>query len=754
MSGFTITSVPGDEPRPTRSAEQLLELARSRPQGYQPSPEEAAQMANDLAAIEFRRAAALPVPGTASPVPVDGMGSGYTITSMPDERAIDKKAGAPASVRNAVGGAPEADRLATLQRYYPDAKPYDDGKSSIFKTPNFVFTDPKTGRPTLYNPPGMDVGDLASATPEIAEAAGGFLGAAAATPPALAAAPFTGGASLLTIPASMGLGAAAGKLVEDTGAKLFTRRVDTRSLPRVAGDTAVTAGTNAVAPRMAQVALGALARGAGAVTRYGVDRLGNAAQGLRDFVRTRVSPSAGAVTGNEGLQLFEKGISNTPGGAVVAKDLARRQIAQLQEAVDNLAADYARGNGLNPPGRVLSPQEAGERLQQAARNAGDRFRVRRNMLDDEVERRIGAQRPVDVPNVRALRDQVARELAEAPATGQRRLGQLLGELDDLLQDAAQGIPFGALRRVRTDIGELINKPDITGRRPPPGQLARMYGALVADIRAAADAAGPQARRALNTHDRYVRFNRSEGVGGAESRLARLQKLEDAGSGEEAYKYAMAQSKDGGSRLFALRRSMPREDWDTLAASVLSRLGRAKPNAEGFVALGEDTGRFSVASFLTNYSTLKPEAKRALFMGTRYAQLVPELDRVARVVARIKDADSFANWSGTARAMGVLGILQGVTEGAVGGDGSIIAGTVGFAVVAPAAAMKLLTNPRFVAWLADAGGRQMTNPARFSAHLGQIANIAIAEPEIREEVQQFVDAMRAVPPAPAKAAPRQ
>ena len=59
---------------------------------------------------------------------------------------IDQDTGAPAFVRAQVGGSPTEDRLANIRRFYPDAAPYDDD--------NFIYTNPDTGRLTLYNPPG------------------------------------------------------------------------------------------------------------------------------------------------------------------------------------------------------------------------------------------------------------------------------------------------------------------------------------------------------------------------------------------------------------------------------------------------------------------------------------------------------------------------------------------------------------------------------------------------------------------------
>src|ERR1051326_442876 len=90
----------------------------------------------------------------------------------------DTTSGAPLSVRARVGSVPEQIsqgagpdlRLQAIRKIYPDAQPTGDG--------NFVYTDPKTGKRTLYNPPGLDFGDVASIIPQIGETVGGALGAA------------------------------------------------------------------------------------------------------------------------------------------------------------------------------------------------------------------------------------------------------------------------------------------------------------------------------------------------------------------------------------------------------------------------------------------------------------------------------------------------------------------------------------------------------------------------------------------------
>ncbi len=69
----------------------------------------------------------------------------------------------------------------------------------------------------------------------------------------------------------------------------------------------------------------------------------------------------------------------------------------------------------------------------------------------------------------------------------------------------------------------------------------------------------------------------------------------------------------------------------------------------------------------------------------------------------------------------------------------MAGAVG-AIVAPRLAAKLITSPAFVKWLTT----PITSPTGILAHVGRLAGIAVAEPELREAIDQYTAALRAVP----------
>ncbi len=66
------------------------------------------------------------------------------LSAMPPGTDINKTTGAPVGVRAAVGAATTGeDKLTTIRKFFPDAQQYDKD--------NFIYTDPKTKRPTLMN---------------------------------------------------------------------------------------------------------------------------------------------------------------------------------------------------------------------------------------------------------------------------------------------------------------------------------------------------------------------------------------------------------------------------------------------------------------------------------------------------------------------------------------------------------------------------------------------------------------------------
>jgi hypothetical protein len=125
--------------------------------------------------------------------------------------------------------------------------------------------------------------------------------------------------------------------------------------------------------------------------------------------------------------------------------------------------------------------------------------------------------------------------------------------------------------------------------------------------------------------------------------------------------------------------------------------------------------------------------------------VPALDRLARVSGAIKDSAAMANPSGTAGQSAFMGVLTGGLAGT--GAGYYLNGKEGaetgaaFGVVAPYAAAKLLTSPKFVNWLVQASKIAPTDINGVTSQLSRLVPIASsADPDLRQAVLGYYRAL--------------
>lgn len=281
------------------------------------------------------------------------------------------------------------------------------------------------------------------------------------------------------------------------------------------------------------------------------------------------------------------------------------------------------------------------------------------------------------------------------------------------------LPYEALKKLRTLVGNELEGASLVSD-VPRSKWKAVYGALSRDMEGAATT--PEAKQALSRANSY--FNARS------SRIDDIDRVIDRNGGpEKIYQAVMGGVKDGGSTLRAVMQSLPEEGQRAVTAAALRRMGLANPGAQD--AVGE---AFSAANFLTNWNKVSPEARRALF--DRYgAGFSKDMDRIARVAERIKEGgQAIANPSGTAR--------QGAQFAYWGGlGGALMTGQVGAALglglggVGSNVAARLMTNPRFVKWLAASTEKPVgALPAQINV-LKRVASES-RDPEIQEAVEML------------------
>lgn len=274
----------------------------------------------------------------------------------------------------------------------------------------------------------------------------------------------------------------------------------------------------------------------------------------------------------------------------------------------------------------------------------------------------------------------------------------------------QGIPFGALKALRSDIGQESASNAIIGT-PEQAQFKQLYGAMSDDMKrgvATADRskAGvpvgpltPEQQPGLSALNRANNFY-SKAMG----RVEDLNSLANRSTPEGAYS-AVTNSLNAGPTVYErLRGAITPESRQKVAATIIDEMGMATPGQQG--AAGD---AWSPRTFLTNYAKLYENGGGdALFKrlpgGEKYAENLNDVAKAAEMVSQASKV--WANPSGTTPALVARGTLGTIGAGLAGGlfytpllaPAAIAAGGL---AATNQVSQRLLLNQKFVNWLAEA-----------------------------------------------------
>lgn len=310
----------------------------------------------------------------------------------------------------------------------------------------------------------------------------------------------------------------------------------------------------------------------------------------------------------------------------------------------------------------------------------------------------------------------------------------------------KGIPFDALKQLRTSIGDEAASTAIMGT-PEQAQFKRLYAGLSEDMRGAAGSADRNAAGVkvgplpLDQQPASIALNRANTFySRAMNRADELNGLAMRDTPEGAYK-AVANSLQSGPTVYErLRSAITPEARQKVAATVVDELGRSTPGTQNMAG-----DVWSPRTFLTNYNKLyRNDGGPALFTrmpgGATYAE---NLAKVAKAAEMLGDgAKVWSNPSGTSQALVARGTLGTIGAGAVGGifytpliAPAAVAG--GSLLLAHQVSQRLLLNPKFVSWLAKAPTAR--TPAQVSAHAKALLVTArmTNDPQFQQDANDYV-----------------
>lgn len=555
---------------------------------------------------------------------------------------------------------------------------------------------------------GEEIGaGLTAAAPILKAADAGVKGAAAFRPAIDAARAAPAGFVAADAGAAAGAGVGAGVAQEIA--------------PESKGAEIVGLLAGAVAPTAAAGSVRRLVRG-GDGTRRVME------QSIKEFAEAGTSPTVGMATRRRFNESVESGLAILPGSSGRMAAYSEKTARQLYDRVDQITA------GIAP---IRSADTAGVAVKQGIKGYVQNFKNRWRSLDAKVAKVVAPNAPIAVPNARALMAELADPVNAAAFP---QLAQLSQRLDSISQGGTMA--YGDLRTFRSSVGGLI--PESYAANLPQGQLKKLYAALTEDLRVHLRGNDPKLLAAFERSNKYY-----------QSAMKRLDEslapLTSHDIPERVFLALERSGQAGRTVINAAKRSIGKENWDVVAATIFQRMGKAPAGAQNAA-----TEAFSANTFLTNWAKYGQNrgTLEALLQGTSAGpQFVKDMNAVAKVAERIREAGRvFANPSGTARAIANVGLGTTVassiiratgnaamltTAGAAAATGNLKTAAVVLSVAGGAnMSARAFTNPKVVRFLAQS---TRVPTERLPGLVARLGNSLASEPEdVQVEVATFLD----------------
>lgn len=451
----------------------------------------------------------------------------------------------------------------------------------------------------------------------------------------------------------------------------------------------------------------------------------NAARVARDTIADnvgRVTDRAGAGQAIERGQRAFESTSTTRANELfnnipIAND-TQASLAQTRNALNEITRgmgsnpDLSRLWAANPKLRAtleaLTPNDPAPAGRQAFIDASERL-TRAHDAYQIARSRVGS--PQELNAARNAVDQATAEVraAQAQASAAPTGGQLTW------QD---------MKDFRSSIGEVIGRPAVTSDGSDIEDLRKLYAALSSDMEVTAAQAGPRALTQFNRANQYFRGRASRLEEVFTGLLGNNRQRGDEDVFNQINRWAQDNTGDF-KRLSRTIRSLPRDEADTVRATIISRLGQARPGQQQ----GEAAEVFSPATFATQWQSLAPRAKNVLFPNPGHRA---DLEKLARLSEGMRGASQFANFSNTTAGANAL-VLSG---SALGSPGTAVAMAAMQYGAGMAMASQWLTR-----WIAQAP--RIRSPAALQRHIQKLDGFAARSPQYSEEVEGLKESLTGI-----------
>jgi hypothetical protein len=642
----------------------------------------------------------------------------------------------PLKIRFLVEGAPNMkSKIATLKKFYPEVKEIEDS--------NFLVTDAKGNTHIFDDREKTNFGDFIDASKEITEIVGSTAGAILGT---------SAGPAGTIVGSGIGLAGGA-ELFERVAQKFGTEML--RTPEEHAKQRAIDFAFGSVGQAVAPIVF----KGAKYAITGGAKKIAEAGNRLAAFVNVGVQPSLGQVTLNRGIQTVELALGSIPGSSGYIAKFAQKAQDDFGKKIGEVAARTMTKDGILKGGSIVIPDETvvGQILKRAVSDSDmytpfnsanswkGRFDSLTNLLYSKIDDYIPKNTLFTLNNTLTKFKSILSPVAGAEITSKELqnpfIQKIFASINKDLKKNGGKMSYQGIKDIRSNIGSRISDISLIGTKEQ-GLLKQLYGSISSDIETnVLSTGGTKAMNALRRANRVWQA-------GNKKLEDFLQPIFNKANPDTLVKDLMASAREGSTRLLTLKNSFKPEQYKALVSSIIDKMGRISPGQGVAGELGEEVtgqvGRFSSETFLTNWNKLSPAAKQVLFSGKGFPKsMVKDMNDLTKVASVIRESGkTFRNPSGTADRLAGIGIGIGGAVGVVTGNPMFLA-AMPLVMFSANVTAKLMTNPRFVSWAAQAtkiaGNKGIEGIAEHITKLGAIA--ASAGPEERQALFEYMGILK-------------
>lgn len=467
----------------------------------------------------------------------------------------------------------------------------------------------------------------------------------------------------------------------------------------------------------------------------------------KSVLKDRAPIPASGVAPNRLTRSAEQSASNLVGGSGIMAETAEQVQGAVQQRVGEVSRELA-GQGAE-----ITPETAGMAVAGIFKGAAPDVRkesweygfnrlIGRQFAD--VERKLPKGFVVTPKNFLRVLSGNARKLeglkgvSETALVGNQKLKDAFNVFSSAIEANGGVASLDDIRDLRSGIGEQIKSGIFAADSGIDNKTYRaLYAALSDDIESSIkDPATLKLYRETNA--KYAAELDS---------LSRIAAIVNSakGSGEQIFRSVVSKSGAQSQLISDIYKRLPQRDRRLFTAALMEEFIKAKPGQQAGL---EEVP--SIRTFLTEYNKLRPNARQVIFGDPSFGKTYQkDMNAILRVMDDIeKQRGYLSNLPGSGRVTSIA--ISGGSTALGGLIGALSGQSITSALVGTAAGLlptigaygtaKLMTNPRFVRWLAS-GSRLPAKEAAITSWVSQLGKIAEQDEELREAHQAIVEEMK-------------